>query len=109
MNDSFTFKEKTSSREVEEKHRQDYAATHSRKSMRWLLGHCVDSGMSYDQVCKVMGEEGTREIHDRAFKSHGGDYLLDDEMYSWKDDEGRAIYLGFRDNRLVNFERSEFR
>ncbi|HEY3968486.1 MAG TPA: hypothetical protein VGM05_28315 [Planctomycetaceae bacterium] len=109
MNDSFTVKEKTSSREIEEKHRQEYAATHSRKSMRWLLAHCVDAGMSFDQVCKVMGEEGTREIHDHAFKSHGGNYLLDDEMYSWKDDEGRAIYLGFRDNRLVNFERSEFR
>ena len=109
MNDGFAYKEKRSSREVEEKHRQEYAATHSRKSMRWLMGHCIDTGMTLDEVRKVMGEEGTLETHDRAFKSHGGDYMLSDEMYSWQDDQGRSIYLGFRENRLVNFERSAFR
>ena len=107
MNDSFKFQD--SSKAVEEKHRQDYVATHSRKAMRWLLSHCVDTGMSLDQVCNIMGEEGILEMHDRAFKSHGGNYHLDDEMYSWKDNEGRAIYLGFRDNRLVNFDRADFR
>jgi hypothetical protein len=109
MNDSFASKESSSSREAEEKHRQEYMASHSRKSMRWLLSHCVDAGMSYDQVSKIMGEEGTLETHDHAFKSHGGSYFLDDEMYAWKDNEGRAVYLGFRDNRLVNFERSDFK
>jgi hypothetical protein len=108
MNDSFTFKE-SPNQEIVEKHRQEYVATNSRKSMRWLLSHCVDTGMSYDQVCKVLGVEGTLETHDRGFKSHGGNYYLDDEMYSWKDNEGRAIYLGFRENRLVNFDRSDIR
>lgn len=109
MNDSFTFKE-TSSKEVEEKHRQEYAASHSRKAMRWLLGYRVDTGMSYEQVCNILGEAGTPESYDRAFKLHGGNYfLVGDEIYSWKDNEGRAVYLGFREGRLVNFERSEFR
>ncbi|MBS0261627.1 MAG: hypothetical protein JSS02_06680 [Planctomycetes bacterium] len=107
MNDSFKFGGSVD-REVEEKHRRDYAATHSRKAMRWLLGHCVDTGMSYDQICRVMGEEGTPESHDRQLKTGGG-YLIDDEMYSWKDAEGRSIVLGFREGRLVNFDRAEFR
>jgi hypothetical protein len=108
MNDSFRFND-PSSKATEEKHRQEYVASHSRKAMRWLLSHCVDTGMSYDQVCNIMGEEGTLETHDRAFKSHGGSYFLDDAMYSWKDNEGRAVYLGFREDRLVNFDRAEFR
>jgi hypothetical protein len=108
MNDSFRYKD-SSSKAVEEKHRQEYEATHSRKSMRWLLSHCVEPGMSLDQVTNIMGVEGTRELHDRAFKSHGGGYFVDDEMYSWKDDEGHAIYLGFREDRLVNFEQADFR
>ena len=77
--------------------------------MRWLLGHCVDVGMSYDEVAKILGEEGTLETHDRDFKSQGGEYFIDDKMYTWKDAEGRAVYLGFRENRLVNFDRSDFR
>jgi len=108
MNDSFKHQE-PSSKSAEEEHRQDYVATHSRKAMRWLLSHCVDVGMSYKQVCKIMGEEGDPETHDRAFKSHGANYFIDDEMYAWKDNEGRAVYLGFREDRLVNFERSDFR
>ncbi|MBI3862783.1 MAG: hypothetical protein HY290_12910 [Planctomycetia bacterium] len=108
MNDSFAAKT-APSREVEERHRQEYVGTHSRQSMRWLLGHCVELGMTYDDVSKIMGEEGTRETHDRAFKSHGGSYYLDDEMYAWKDDKGRAVYLGFREGKLVNFDPSEFR
>jgi hypothetical protein len=108
MNDSSAWSG-SASRKIEEKKRQEYVETHDRKAMRWLLSHSIESGMKYDEVCKVMGEEGTQESNDRAFKSNGTDYYLDDVMYSWKDNEGRAIYLGFRDGRLVNFDRSEFR
>ena len=64
--------------------------------------------MTYDQLCQVMGVEGTPEPNDRRFKTGNG-YWIDDEMYSWKDAEGRSITLGFREGLLVNFERSEFR
>jgi hypothetical protein len=109
MNDSFMARD-APNKEVEEQHRREYQDSHSRKAMRWLLGRCVETGMSYDQVCKVLGEPGTPETHDRAFKSQGGNYfLVGDEVYSWKDNEGRAVYLGFRESHLVNFERSDFR
>ena len=107
MNDSSNWRG-TPSQQTEEKKRQEYVESHARKPMRWLLSHCVNSGMTYDQVCNVMGENGEREPHDRVFKTTG-DYFLDDEMYSWKDNEGRAIYLGFREGRLVNFDPAEFR
>jgi hypothetical protein len=96
-------------KELIEQYRQDYAATHNRRAMRWLLGHCVESGMTYPEVCKVFGEDGDLETHDRQFKSNGGNYQVGDEMYAWKDDQGRVVYLAFRDSRLVNFEQSEFR
>ena len=107
MNDSFRFNG-THDREVEEKHRREYAASQSRKSMRWLLSHCVDTGMTYDQVCQVLGVEGNPEPNDRRFKTGNG-YWIDDEMYSWKDAEGRSVTLGFREGLLVNFDRAEFK
>jgi hypothetical protein len=105
MNESFKLN-RANDRESAEKHRREYEATQSRKSMRWLLAHCVDTGMTLDQVSNVMGVDGTREMNDRQYKSGGG-YLIDDEMYSWKDAEGGAVILGFREGRLVNFDRAD--
>ncbi len=94
----------------EEDHRREYIATHSRKSMRWLLGHCVKTGMSYAEVCRVMGEEGERETKDRWLKTTGMNVRVDDEVYAFgPDSDGRILYLFFREDRLINFDPSDFK
>lgn len=108
LNDSFMAHDKPNAKD-EEKHRQEYVETHSPESMRWLLGHCVEMGMSYKTVCHIMGEDGTLETGDRRLLTGGGNYRLGDEMYAWSNSKGKTVYLAFRDDRLVNFERSEFK
>jgi hypothetical protein len=93
---------------TEEEHRREYAASHSRKSMRWLLGHGVKPGMSYEQVCRVLGVEGERDP-DPALKTTGNlNVRIDDEVYSFGDSEGRTLKLFFRDDRLINFDPADF-
>jgi hypothetical protein len=111
LNESFNAKdgEAESSPRTEEEHRREYAETHSRKSMRWLLGHRVHAGMSYNDVCHVLGEEGERETKDRALKTTATNVRLDDEVYSFgPDSDGRSLYLFFRDDRLINFDPTDF-
>lgn len=109
LNDSFSATEKPTPK-AEEQHRQEYVATHSHESMRWLLSHCVEMGMSYRKVCHIMGEDGTLETGDRKLMTGGGNYRVGDEMYAFgPDSEGKTVYLAFREDRLVNFERSEFK
>jgi hypothetical protein len=109
LNESFNAKEEGRPR-TEEEHRKEYIATHSRKSMRWLLAHRVNTGMSYQNVCHVLGEDGKREERDRWLKTGGVNIRIDDEVYSFgPDSDGRILYLFFRDDRLINFEPEEFR
>jgi hypothetical protein len=109
LNDSFLASDKPSAK-TEEQHRQEYEETHSPESMRWLLSHCVEMGMSYKNVCHIMGEDGTPpETSDRRLLAGGGNYRVGDEMYAWSDSKGRTVYLAFREDRLVNFDRSEFK
>jgi len=110
LNDSYAQQERPSSKS-EEQHRQDYQATKSHEALRWLLANCVRTGMSYNQVCQVLGvEDGTLETHDRQLKSGGGNYRVDDEMYGFgPDTKGKTVYLAFRENRLVNFDADQFR
>jgi hypothetical protein len=92
---------------TEEEYRRDYVKTHSRKSMRWLLAHCVRPGMSYEKVCHALGQEGERET-DRTLKTTGINVRIDDDVYSFEDNEGRALKLFFRDDRLINFDPTDF-
>jgi hypothetical protein len=109
LNDSFSAAEKTGPK-TEEEHRREYVATHSHESMRWLLSHRVQTGMSYNQVRHVLGEDGTLETGDRKLMTGGGNYRVGDEMYAFgPDSKGKTVYLAFRENRLVNFEPSEFK
>ena len=108
LNESFQASDKNEPR-TEEEHRREYIATRSRKSMRWLLANRVRPGMSYQEVCHVLGEEGERET-DRAFKTGGVNVRLDDDVYSFgPDSENRALKLFFREDRLINFDPDEFR
>jgi hypothetical protein len=109
LNESFGAKEKSGAG-TEEQHRQEYADTHSRESLNWLLSHCVKPGHSYKQVCDILGEEGTHEPNDRLRKAHGETYRIDDEVYAFgPDSNGRTLYLAFREDRLVNFDPEEFK
>lgn len=110
LNDSFAQHHERPSAKSEEAHRREYQATKSHESMRWLLAHCIHTGMSYNQVCQVMGEDGNLETQDRQLKSGGGNYRIDDEMYGFgPDDKGKTVYLAFRENRLINFDAEQFR
>src|SRR5580693_5715226 len=64
LNDAFIASDKPSAK-TEEKYRREYEETHSHESMRWLLSHCVQMGMSYKKVCHILGEDGTLETGDR--------------------------------------------
>ena len=111
LNESFNAKDgdPASGPRTEEEHRREYVETHSRKSMRWLLGHRIRPGMSYNEVCHVLGEEGERETKDRALKTTTTNVRIDDEVYSFgPDSEGRSLYLFFRDERLINFDPADF-
>lgn len=109
LNDSFNAKAAEGGPRTEEEHRREYIATHSRKSMRWLLGHCVNTGMSYAEVCHALGEEGEVRKKDPAMKT-GVNVRIDDEVYEFgPDSEGRVLVLYFREDRLINFDPSDFK
>jgi hypothetical protein len=109
LNDSFAATDQPDSK-TEEAHRQEYIETHSHESMYWLLSHCVEMGMSKKKVCHILGEEGTPETGDRRLLAGGGNYRVGDEMFSFgPDSKGKTVYLAFREDRLVNFDRAEFK
>ena len=113
LNEAFRSKDERkagSEPRTEEEHRQEYIGTHSRKSMRWLLYHRVRPGVSYQDVCRLLGEDGERETKDRWLKTNGTNIRIDDEVYRFgPDDQGHTLYLFFRDDRLINYDRDEFR
>lgn len=91
----------------EEEHRREYIANHSRKSMRWLLRHSVKPGMSYEQVCHALGAEGERDP-DPSLKTGNLNVRIDDEVYSFGDSDNRNLKLFFREDRLINFDPTDF-
>jgi hypothetical protein len=110
LNESFGIRDDSSGPRTEEDHRREYVKTHSRKAMRWLLYRCVKQGMSYEQVCHILGEDGERETNDRWLKTGGANIRVDDLVYSFgPDSEGHMLYLYFREDRLINFDPSEFK
>lgn len=95
---------------LEESYRRDYQSTRSRKAMHWLLANRIDTGMTYGEVCQILGQDGDREYVDRWLKEKGSTFRVDDAIYRFgPDDEGHSYYLAFRDDRLVNYDRDHFR
>jgi hypothetical protein len=95
---------------AEEANRREFQATGSRKALVWLLANRIDTGMSYGDVCQVLGQDGEREYVDRWLKEKGSTFRLDDAIYRFgPDDEGHSYYLAFRDGHLVNYDRDHFR
>lgn len=106
--DLFRWDRKPDSQELE-KHRKQYQSTRDKQAMRWLLGNALQPGMTRSEVESVLGEEGVRETNDRWLKTNGDAYRLDDIIYCYgPDDEGHCVYLGFREDRLINFDPEEF-
>src|SRR5205814_1986536 len=54
--------------------RREYQSTRSRKAMRWLMAHRLRSGMSHEEVGRVLGEDGERELNDKWVKANAGFY-----------------------------------
>jgi hypothetical protein len=65
--------------------------------------------MSYDDVRHVLGEDGTHEERDRWLKTKGINIRIDDDVYSFgPDSDNRTLYLFFREDRLINFDPTDF-
>ena len=94
----------------EEQYRRQYQTSRDPEAMRWLLAHRIESGMSVVDVNHVLGEEGTRALNDRWVKTNGGHYRSGDVVYKWgPENQGKSVYLVFRDGHLVNFDPNEYR
>lgn len=105
---AFSSKPATSSAD-EERYRRKYVGNHDRKALYWLLRHRVESGMAYGEVCRILGEDGVHETRDNWIKTNGGNYQIGDDCYAFgPDSDGQTLYLVFRDDKLVNFDPTEF-
>lgn len=95
-------------RHQEERYREAFLVDGDAKAIAWLLTHRVQDGMNIDEVNRILGQDGERELSDSGLKKHAG-YRVDDVTYRWgPDDRGRVYYLMFRDDRLVNFRPEKY-
>ncbi|HTI50818.1 MAG TPA: hypothetical protein VL475_07700 [Planctomycetaceae bacterium] len=111
LDDAFSAspRDKGHARDEEERQRKKYAGSRDREALHWLLRHRVDSGMSYHEVCRTLGEDGVRESRDNWIKNNGGNYQVGDDVYAFgPDNKGQTLYLVFREDKLVNFDPKEF-
>ena len=109
LSDSFAAKSESEPHN-EDWHRRQYQENRSRKSLHWLLAHRLQTGMTYKEVTRVLGDDGERETKDREILTQGGPYRVGDEGYSFgPDSEGQSVILYFRDDKLINFDPAEFR
>ena len=91
-------------------YRQRYLTDRDPEALGWLLGNAIQQGMTVGDVSDVLGQEGEREFDDRRLKTGGHHYRATDVAYRWgPDSNGRAVYLFFRDDKLLNFDPEQFR
>ena len=65
--------------------------------------------MTVAEVDDVLGEAGQREFEDRKLKAGNPAFRANDKAYRWgPDSSGRAIFLIFRDGKLLNYDPKEF-
>ncbi len=104
------FVDKTEARLEEQRYRERFLEDKEPEALKWLLENRIHSGMSVVEVNQVLGEAGEREFNDRWVKTDGdGRYRSSDRVYRWgPDNQGRSIYLVFRDNQLVNFDSKDY-
>jgi len=103
------YKSPEEKREEEETHRTDYQENRSSEAMLWLLTNRVKQGMSVEDVNIILGQEGGLEKNAGWIRNKSPLYRRDDVTYRYgPDDEGRTIYLMFREGNLVNFDPEEY-
>ena len=91
-------------------HRENFQTNRSPNDARWLLSHRVRQGMSPQDVGLIFGDEGEPVDSDNWIKNDNSGYQVGDETYRWgPDNKGNSYYLVFRNNKLVNYDPSEFR
>jgi hypothetical protein len=94
---------------AEESYRKKYVADRDPAAQRWLLSNCIETGMTYADVCRVMGETGEREEFSQKLSTGSGNYQVGDEFYVFGPNKmGTSVYLAFRNGTLVNFNPDEF-
>lgn len=99
----------TNSAKEEEDYRTRYQTQRDPEALAWLLANRLQTGMSLQEVERVLGEDGVREANDLWIKTGGGHYRAGDVIYHWgPDNEGKRVYLGFREELLVNFDPREY-
>lgn len=92
-----------------EAYRTRYLTKRDSKALDWILKNRLYSGMSRATVAKEFGEDGQYQESSKWLKATGGTFRTTDEAYKWGPDEnGRSVYLIFRDDVLVNFDPKDF-
>lgn len=93
-----------------ERHRIAFRDKGDPDSVRWLLAHEVSNGMPRNDVETALGTPG-EPVYDAEWKNSGGTrFQVTDTVFKWGPDaEGRAYYLVFREDLLVNFDRRDYR
>lgn len=95
--------------EEEIEHRERFQRNQDPESLRWLLSHCLENGMTRAEVEGVIGQPGRFEPNDRLLKKNNNAFRTSDKMYAFgPDSKSRTYFLVFRENRLVGFDPKEF-
>jgi hypothetical protein len=98
-----------SAEKTELEYRQQYQTERDPQALGWLLANRIRQGVSVGDVNEVLGQDGEREFDDLKLKAGNPAYRADDIAYRWgPDNEGRAIYLLFRDDKLLNYDPKQF-
>ncbi|MBT4864108.1 MAG: hypothetical protein HON53_03170 [Planctomycetaceae bacterium] len=94
---------------TEMEYRSEYQAERDPEALGWLLANRIRQGMGVGEVNEILGQDGTREFDDRKLKAGNPAYRADDIAYRWGPDSGgRAVYLLFREDKLLNFDPQQF-
>jgi hypothetical protein len=98
-----------SAEKTEQEYRRQYQAERDPQALGWLLANRIRQGMSVGEVNEFLGQDGEREFDDRKLKTGNPAYRADDIAYRWGPDSGgRAVYLLFRDGKLLNYDPQQF-
>ncbi len=99
----------SSGEKTEVEYRKDYQSERDPEALSWLLANRIRQGMGVGEVNEILGQDGTREFDDRKLKAGNPAYRADDITYRWGPDSGgRAVYLLFREDKLLNFDPQQF-
>lgn len=104
-----TSRRQSAIRQQENERREAFLTNGDSSAIRWLLAHRVREGMKVDEVNRILGQDGERELSDGFIKTGPGNFQLDDVTLRWgPDSRGRSYFLVFREGKLVNFDHTAY-